>query len=173
MEDDVILVDEADHQVGLMRKLAAHQAGRLHRALSVILRDRAGRILMQQRAWGKYHSAGVWTNTCCSHPRPGEPAADAARRRLWEEMGIDHPGLHPLFVTTYHADVGGGLVEHELVHVFGAEWSGPVVPNPEEVADFAWLAPADLRADMAASPDRYSVWFRAYCERFWDRIVGA
>jgi isopentenyl-diphosphate delta-isomerase len=172
MEDDVILVDEADHQVGLMRKMEAHRAGRLHRALSVILRDGQGRILMQQRAWGKYHSAGVWTNTCCSHPRPGEPAADAARRRLREEMGIDHPGLEPLFVTTYLADVGGGLTEHELVHVFGAVWSGAVVPDPDEVAGFAWVAPADLRADMAATPDRYSVWFRAYCERFWDRIVG-
>ena len=172
MEDDVILVDEADRPVGLMGKLAAHEAGRLHRALSVILRDRQGRLLMQRRAAGKYHSGGVWTNTCCSHPRPGEMPAEAARRRLREEMGIDHPALAPLFITTYCADVGAGLVEHELVHVFTGVWDGGVAPDPAEVDEFAWVEPRALRDDMALHPDRYSVWFRAYCTRFWDRIAA-
>jgi isopentenyl-diphosphate delta-isomerase len=172
MEDDVILVDEADHAIGRMGKLAAHEAGRLHRALSVIIRDSDGRLLMQRRARGKYHSGGVWTNTCCSHPRPGERPADAARRRLREEIGIDHPALMPLFITTYCAEVGGGLVEHELVHVFAGVWNGAVAPDPSEVEEYAWIAPETLRADMAANPQNYSVWFRAYCDRFWERIAG-
>jgi isopentenyl-diphosphate delta-isomerase len=172
MEDDVILVDEADRPVGLMGKLAAHEAGRLHRALSVIIRDRQGRLLMQRRASAKYHSGGVWTNTCCSHPRPGEMPADAARRRLREEMGIDHDQLLPLFITTYCAEVGDGLVEHELVHVFAGQWDGAVHPDPAEVEDYAWVDPPALRADIRDHPERYSVWFREYCARFWDRIAA-
>lgn len=176
MAEDVILVDAADRPVGTMEKLAAHQAGRLHRALSVVLRDAGGRLLMQRRASGKYHSGGVWTNTCCSHPRPGETPADAARRRLREEMGIDHPGLSLLFTTTYCADVGHGLVEHELVHVFGGTWDSAapdaVHPDPAEVEDYAWVEPRALRTDIALHPERYSVWFREYCRRHWNDLAG-
>lgn len=170
--EHVVLVDEQDRPLGIMEKLAAHREGRLHRALSVILRSRDGRLLMQRRAAGKYHSGGVWTNTCCSHPRPGEDVADAARRRLREEMGIEAQGLVPLFETTYRADVGGGLVEYEYVHVFGAVWDGPCAPAPEEVEDCAWMDATTLRADILARPERYSVWFRQYAEMFWDRMVA-
>lgn len=169
--EQVVLVDERDRPLGVMEKLAAHREGRLHRAFSVVLRSSDGLLLMQRRAAGKYHSAGLWTNTCCSHPRPGEAVAEAARRRLREEMGISLPALAKLFETVYRAPVGGGLIEHEYVHVFGAVWDGEVRPAPEEVAACAWMDAAWLRADLAARPERYSVWFRRYAEAFWDRMV--
>lgn len=170
--EHVVLVDERDRPLGIMEKLAAHREGRLHRALSVVLRSPGGRLLMQRRAAGKYHSGGVWTNTCCSHPRPGEDVADAARRRLREEMGIEAAALERLFTTIYRADVGGGLVEYEYVHVFGGVWDGACAPVPEEVEDCAWMDAAALRDDIVARPERYSVWFRQYAERFWDRMVA-
>lgn len=170
--EQVVLVDEQDCPLGVMEKLAAHREGRLHRALSVVLRSPDGRLLMQRRAAGKYHSGGVWTNTCCSHPRPGEPVAEAAVRRLREEMGIAVPRLGKLFETIYRAPVGRGLVEHEYVHVFGGVWDGSVAPDPEEVAGCAWMDAAGLRSDMAARPERYSVWFRQYAEMFWDRLIA-
>ncbi len=168
----VVLVDEHDRPLGSMEKLAAHREGRLHRAISVVLRSSAGRLLMQRRAAGKYHSGGVWTNTCCSHPRPGEPVGEAALRRLREEMGIGIPVLHPLFSTIYCAEVGHGLIEHEFVHVFGAVWDGAVCPDPLEVEDWAWMEPLWLRRDLERHPERYSIWFRRYAEMFWERMIG-
>ncbi|MFN6998720.1 MAG: isopentenyl-diphosphate Delta-isomerase [Elioraea tepidiphila] len=170
--EQVVLVDEQDRPLGVMEKLAAHREGRLHRSLSVVLRSPDGKLLMQRRAVGKYHSGGVWTNTCCSHPRPGEAVDEAAVRRLREEMGISVPTLAKLFETIYRAPVGPGLVEHEYVHVFGAVWDGKIAPAPEEVEDCAWMEPATLRRDMAARPERYSVWFRQYAEMFWDRMIA-
>jgi len=171
-DERVVLVDEHDRVLGTMEKLAAHREGRLHRALSVVLRSPEGRLLMQRRAAGKYHSGGVWTNTCCSHPRPGEDPEAAARRRLSEEMGIRLGRLEPLFETVYRAEVGEGLVEHEYVHVYGAVWDGPVDPDPAEVEGWAWVDPALLKADLARNPERYSAWFRRYAEAFWERMVG-
>lgn len=170
--EQVVLVDEQDRPLGVMEKLAAHREGRLHRALSVVLRSPDGKLLMQRRAVSKYHSGGVWTNTCCSHPRPGEAVAEAAVRRLREEMGIGVPGLCKLFETIYRAPVGRGLVEHEYVHVFGGVWDGSCTPDPEEVEDCAWMDAPGLRADMAARPERYSVWFRQYAAAFWDRMTA-
>jgi isopentenyl-diphosphate Delta-isomerase len=121
--DDVILVDEHDRALGTMAKLAAHQRGLRHRAISVIVRDRDNRLLLQQRAATKYHSGGLWTNTCCSHPRPGEDTLEAARRRLREEMGVACE-LQLLFSTHYRADVSRGLIEDEIVHVFGGRFDG-------------------------------------------------
>lgn len=167
----VVLVDAADRQVGTAPKLEAHRRGLLHRALSVIVRDAEGRLLLQQRQARKYHSGGLWTNTCCSHPRPGEPVEVAAGRRLGEEMGFSCP-LLPLTTVTYHADVGAGLVEHELVHVFAGAFAGAVRPDPREADGYAWVTPARLGADLAASPDRYSIWFRKYCAEHWDLIVN-
>jgi len=174
MEEEVVLVDRQDRPVGTMEKLAAHREGRLHRALSVVLRSADGRkLLLQRRAACKYHSGGAWTNTCCSHPRPGEDPAEAAVRRLREEMGIELDHLDPLFTTVYRAAVGEGLTEHEFVHVFGSVWDGPVHPDPAEVDDYAWFDAAELRRDIAEHPERYSAWFRTYVESFWDRMAGA
>jgi isopentenyl-diphosphate delta-isomerase len=168
----VVLVDEADGVIGTAPKLDAHREGRLHRALSVIVRDRQGRILLQKRQAAKYHSGGLWTNTCCSHPRPDEPVALAAGRRLDEEMGFAC-GLRPLVTVTYRADVGNGLIEHELVHVFGGQYSGAVRPDPREADGYDWVTPEALRADLALVPQRYSVWFRKYCAEHWDLVAGA
>ena len=124
-------------------------------------------MLLQQRAPGKYHSGGLWTNACCGHPRPGEETVDAARRRLYEEMGIDCP-LIPLGTVTYRADVGNGLTEHEVVHLFGARWQGKVAPDPEEVSDQAWRQLDDVRRAAAANPERFTAWFKVYLNRDTD-----
>jgi isopentenyl-diphosphate delta-isomerase len=159
--EEVILVDESDRPLGTAPKLAAHRSGQLHRALSVQLHDRSRRLLLQKRHVGKYHSGGLWTNTCCSHPRPGEATIDAAHRRLREEMGIDCR-LSPLFTTSYRAELDHSMIEHELVHVFGGEYDGVVRPDPVEADGYAWLTLEEVEADVARAPERYSVWFRLY-----------
>ncbi len=159
--EPLVLVDLEDRPIGIAPKLAVHREGRLHRAISVVLRDSAGRFLLQKRHPGKYHSGGLWTNTCCSHPRPGEEPAAAARRRLAEEMGIEVALAH-LLTTIYRAEVGNGLIEHELVHVFGAVYDGPVRPDPQEAEDFAWVSPEQLEVDLRTRPECYSFWFRLY-----------
>ncbi|MCP4383451.1 MAG: isopentenyl-diphosphate Delta-isomerase [Hyphomicrobiales bacterium] len=167
--DRVILVDEADGETGTLDKLEAHRRGVLHRALSVILADADGNLLLQRRADGKYHSGGLWTNTCCSHPRPGEPVMVAAARRLEEEMGIAC-GLVPLFAVHYRAPVSNGLIENEFVHVAGGRFDGTPRPNPSEVAAWRWDKPEAIRRDVAADPERYSVWFRKYLDEFGREI---
>jgi isopentenyl-diphosphate delta-isomerase len=159
--EEVILVDENDRPLGVAPKLAVHRSGQLHRALSVQLQGRSGRLLLQKRHIGKYHSGALWTNTCCGHPRPGEAAIEAAHRRLREEMGIACR-LSPLFTTSYRADLDHGMIEHELVHVFGGEYDGAVRPDPAEAEGFAWLTMEEVEADVARVPERYSVWFRIY-----------
>jgi isopentenyl-diphosphate Delta-isomerase len=169
--DDVILVDEHDRALGTMAKLSAHQRGLRHRAVSVIVRDRNSRLLLQQRAATKYHSGGLWTNTCCSHPRPGEDTLEAASRRLREEMGVACE-LAFLFSTHYRADVSRGLIEDEIVHVFGGRFDGTPDPDPLEVADWSWQDPDTLARDLDENPEKYTVWFREYCRRFWPAMVG-
>ena len=160
MEERVVLVDESDAEVGTAEKLRAHVEGRLHRAISVFVVDDGGRLLLQRRAAGKYHSGGQWTNTCCSHPRPGEPAPDAAVRRLREEMGIG-ARLRPAFRFVYRADVGGGLVEHEYDHVFVGRHDGADPrPDPDEVDGWRWASLDELRAELRDSPERFTPWFR-------------
>jgi isopentenyl-diphosphate Delta-isomerase len=165
--DAVVLVDADDRPIGTMPKLAAHRCGLLHRAVSVFVRDRNGRLLLQQRALGKYHSGGLWTNACCSHPRPGEGAAEAAERRLVEEMSIAC-SLRFLFRMRYCAQVSNGLVEHELVHVFSGQFDGVPDPNPAEVMAWRWRRAADIAADVGRRPDEYTVWFQRYCREHWD-----
>lgn len=170
-QERIVLVDANDQETGTAPKLDGHREGLLHRALSVVIRDPAGRLLLQKRHVGKYHSGGLWTNTCCSHPRPGEPVAVAAERRLAEEMGFRCP-LVPLMAVTYRAEVGNGLVEHELVHVFGGVFAGRIAPDPAEADGFQWIEPAALAADRALLGSRYSVWFNKYCDEHWGTLTN-
>ncbi|KWT65205.1 Isopentenyl-diphosphate delta-isomerase [Hyphomicrobium sulfonivorans] len=162
--EHVILVDPDDQPLGTERKIEAHVEGKLHRAFSVLIHDGNGRMLLQQRAPEKYHSGGLWTNACCGHPRPGEATIDAARRRLIEEMGIDCP-LVPLHSLTYRADVGNGLIEHEVVHLFVGHWDGAVAADPSEVSDYAWKTLNETRAEALNDPERFTAWFRVYLDR--------
>lgn len=156
---DVILVDEHDTPIGTMEKLAAHQAGKLHRAFSVFAFNTEGEMLLQRRAAHKYHSGGLWTNTCCSHPAPGEETLAAAHRRLQEEMGFDCP-LTPSGSLTYRVAFDNGLTEHEFDHIFVGRFDGAPVLNPEEADAWKWIDATTLRADIAAHPDTYTHWFK-------------
>ena len=167
----VILVDSDDQTIGTASKLAAHRDGRLHRAISVQIVDPGGRLLLQKRQIDKYHSGGLWTNTCCSHPRPGESAHAAAHRRLHEEMGFA-TALRPLFKAIYRAELDKGLIEHEFVHVFGGTYAGPVHPNPAEAEAFDWTSIEALRESVARQPTLYSAWFRIYLRDHWDLITS-
>ncbi|MEM7787978.1 MAG: isopentenyl-diphosphate Delta-isomerase, partial [Bacteroidota bacterium] len=157
----VVLVDADDREVGTADKLAVHRDGRLHRAVSVFLFDGDGRWLLQRRADGKYHSPGLWSNTACTHPRPGELPVDAASRRLEEEMGV-RCLLQPAFTRVYRAELPGPepLVEHELDHVFVGHFEGEPVPADAEVSGWEWIDADALRADLRARPERYTPWFR-------------
>ena len=163
-DDPVILVDANDVAVGTAGKLDAHRRGLKHRAISVLVRNSAGQFLLQRRSPAKYHSGGLWTNACCSQPLPGESTADAARRRLAQEMGFSC-AIDPLFIFQYDTPVPGGLIENELVHVFGGRHDGAIAPDPAEVSEWKWIAFPDLITDMAARPDAYTVWFRHYVDK--------
>lgn len=160
MSDRVILVDDRDQPVGTAEKLWAHQHGHLHRAFSVFVLNDRGQLLLQRRAASKYHSPLLWSNTCCSHPRPGEATSAAAHRRLREEMGFDCR-LRTIGSFVYRADVGGGLVEHEYDHLLLGRWNGAPTPAPEEVGDWRWVGLPALRRRVAESPDRFTYWLRA------------
>lgn len=165
-QEYVILVNEADQETGTAGKLDAHQKGVLHRAFSVMVWDRHGRLLLQQRAISKYHSGSLWTNSACGHPRPGEPLAHAAARRLQEEMGFSCP-LSSLGHMIYRADVGSGLTEHELVHIFSGRYDGAVKPDPAECDGYTWSLPGDFKTGVTNTPDRYSAWFKKYVAAEW------
>lgn len=169
-EELVVLVDSANTHVGVTSKIEAHRRGTLHRAFSVSISDSVGRLLLQRRAPSKYHSGGLWTNTCCGHPRPGEAVFTAASRRLMEEMGFDCQ-LTPLFHTSYCADVSNGLIENEFVHVFGGSFDGVPKPDPREVEGWRWASLAAITADIAHRPECYSVWFRRYITEFSDVLA--
>jgi isopentenyl-diphosphate delta-isomerase len=156
--EEVVLVDETDHETGILEKLEAHQKGLLHRAVSVLLFNSKGEMLLQKRAEGKYHSAGLWTNACCSHPRPGEPPFGAAHRRLKEEMGII-AALDFAFAFCYTARVGD-LIENEFDHVFTGVADEVPVPDPSEVSDWKYQSKAELDIAMARQPDSFTAWFR-------------
>ncbi|MEI6748606.1 MAG: isopentenyl-diphosphate Delta-isomerase [Bacteroidales bacterium] len=164
--EKVILVDEADNVVGEMEKMEAHRKGVLHRAFSVFVLDSTNRLLLQRRALGKYHSPGLWTNTCCSHPRAGESVLQAAHRRLYEEMGFDCP-LDSVFSFIYRAKFDNGLTEHELDHVLiGFSDEIPQL-NFEEVHEYKSMSLTEVAADIRANPEEYTVWFRIA----FDKVV--
>lgn len=169
MTEYVILVDENDNELGLMEKLEAHQKGILHRAFSVFIFNSKGELLLQQRAAEKYHSAQLWTNTCCSHPRKGETYLQAAHRRLMEEMGFDCP-LEEKFHFIYQAVFDDGLIEHELDHVFIGEFNGSFEFNQDEVMSTQWISLDDLKMDMAQHPEKYTAWFKIIFERFSESV---
>ncbi len=156
-----------------VEKLEAHQKALKHLAVSVFVM-RGNQVLLQKRAAGKYHTPGLWANTCCTHPAWEEAPRDCAMRRLQEELGIT--GLDPVFRhrAEYCADVGGGLTEHEVVDVFVAQALAglAVIPNPDEVADTAWMSLQDLVTDVTARPARYTPWLRIYLDQHIDQIFG-
>ncbi|RYZ30956.1 MAG: isopentenyl-diphosphate Delta-isomerase [Chitinophagaceae bacterium] len=168
---DVILVTVQDEQIGVMEKMEAHRKGLLHRAFSVFIFDREGRMLLQQRAATKYHGGLLWTNACCSHPYPDENVPAAAERRLNEELGFSIP-LKEIFAFTYRAEVENGLIEHEYDHVFTGEYEGEIKPNSEEVAAFAYYSMDEIAAQLKEKPASFTTWFRIafpQIEAWWKR----
>ncbi|MBB4176042.1 isopentenyl-diphosphate Delta-isomerase [Sulfitobacter noctilucicola] len=171
---DIMIPAWVDGALTPVEKLAAHQRGLRHLAVSVfVIRD--GMILIQQRALGKYHTPGLWANTCCTHPAWGEDPLACADRRLNEELGITGLALSHRGQVEYRADVGNGLTEHEVVEVYLADAPSdmPLVPNPDEVMDTRWIAPDALAAEIAAHPDVFTPWLRIYLAQHADMILGS
>lgn len=165
--EHVILVDENDQQIGLMEKMEAHEKGLLHRAFSVFIFNDENQLLLQQRAKDKYHSGGLWTNTCCSHPREGESLLDAGKRRLHEEMGFSCP-IETVFSFIYKAELDNNLIEHELDHVLIGNYNEGPKPNPDEVMDWKYVDLEWVVEDMKANPENYTTWFRIV----FDNVKG-
>ena len=163
MMEHVVLVDEHDNAIGTMEKLEAHQKGILHRAFSILLFNSQGELLLQKRSSLKYHSSGLWTNTCCSHPLPDEPVQQAARRKLKQEMGIDLK-TEFAYKFIYKTSLDKGLIEHELDHVFTGTFDGIPVINKEEVEEWKFANLIDLKKDIQKNPDHYTYWFRLIME---------
>jgi isopentenyl-diphosphate delta-isomerase len=169
MVENVILVDEQDNDLGLMEKMEAHRKGLLHRAFSVFVINSKEELMLQQRALNKYHSGGLWTNTCCSHPRHGELTEAAAHRRLMEEMGFDCP-IKKLFHFTYEAKLDKGLTEKEFDHLFLGFYDDVPHINPDEVADWKWVDVHKLDKDIQTNPDKYTEWFKIIYARFYQSV---
>lgn len=165
----VILVDEKDNELGLMEKQEAHQKGLLHRAFSVFVFNNNGELLMQQRANTKYHSGGLWTNTCCSHPRANEKTIDAAHRRLKEEMGFDCD-LEKKFQFVYRTPFENGLTEHELDFVYTGRFNGTPEINTKEVESYKWISLDQLIGDMHKNPGHYTSWFNIILKEYLDHL---
>ncbi len=159
----VVLVDRNDKEIGSEEKMKAHREGKLHRAFSVFVFNSKGQVLLQKRAKTKYHTAGLWSNTCCSHPKPGEDTEKAAHRRLKEEMGFDC-GLKKIFSFVYRVKLGG-LFEHEYDHVFTGKFGGNPAPNEEEVEGWKWMDMDEIKNDMKQNPENYTYWFRISLEK--------
>ena len=168
-EDNVILVDKNDNQVGLMPKLEAHQKGVLHRAFSIFIFNNKYELLLQKRAYSKYHSGGLWTNTCCSHPRENEDILDAANRRLIEEMGIE-TSLRKVYEFTYKAELDNDLIEHEFDHVFYGVYNEDPSINTDEAEGFKWIDMDSLNEDIKTNGHIYTVWFKIAFEYFYNYL---
>jgi isopentenyl-diphosphate Delta-isomerase len=166
MAEMVILVDEKDNQLGLEEKMKAHEEARLHRAFSIFAFNGKGETLLQRRALSKYHSGGLWTNTCCSHPRQGESVLDAAHRRLREELGFDCE-MEEIASFIYEAKLDHGLTEHELDHVVIGKYKGEKIAlNPEEVDSVRWITIENLKKEMSANPELFTEWFKIAFKKF-------
>jgi isopentenyl-diphosphate Delta-isomerase len=162
--EKVVLVDEFDHAIGEMEKMEAHEKALLHRAFSIFIFNAKNELMLQQRALSKYHSPGLWTNTCCSHPRPDEDLLTAGHRRLSEEMGFDCD-LTKIFDFVYHARLDKGLTEHEFDHVLFGRYDDSPTLNYNEVASWKWMSMEAISADMQTHPDNYTIWFRIAFDR--------
>jgi len=163
-EELVILVDQNDQPIGEMEKMKAHFEGKLHRAFSVFLYNEEGKVLLQRRALSKYHSGGLWTNACCSHPRSGETTEQAAHRRLMEELGVDCE-IKEVSHFTYRAELDHDMIEHEVDHVFTGQLDLEEMPfNPEEVHSTRWISFDDLQKDIELNPENYTEWFKIIME---------
>lgn len=171
MSENLIVVDERDHAIGRGEKLAVHAQGRLHRAFSIFLVDGRGRLLLQRRSRAKYHSAGLWANSCCGHPRPGERTLAAARRRLGEELGAS-AALRFGFKARYRTALPNGLVENEIVHVcFGpAPATDAFSPDPAEVEAVTRMTLPELHRDIVRHPRRYAYWLRHYLKNHYAAL---
>ena len=170
-EEEVILVNQENEQIGTMPKMEAHEKALLHRAFSVFIVNDVGEIMLQQRAASKYHSPLLWTNTCCSHQRVGESNIDAGKRRLQEEMGFDAE-LKELFSFIYKAPFDNGLTEHEYDHVMIGNFNTEPNINPEEVEAWKWMSPELVKKDIANNPKEYTVWFKIIFEKFYQHLFN-
>lgn len=166
----VILVDEHDQPIGAEEKLAAHRQGKLHRAFSIFIFNNKGELMLQQRAANKYHTSNLWTNTCCSHPRPGEDTLAAAHRRLQEEMGFDCQ-LKEMFSFSYKVHFPtDNLFEHEFDHVFFGTFDGEPILNPEEAQNYTWITLEALEQDMKQTPEKYTYWLKTCFDKVKNAI---
>ena len=166
MPEQVILVDENDAERGVMEKMEAHERGELHRAFSVFIFNSAGEMLLQRRAEEKYHSGGLLTNACCSHPRPGEPVEAAAVRRLREEMGLN-ADLRKKGTFIYKVGFENGLTEHELDHVFEGVTDGIPEPASGEVSEYRWMTVEAIKKMISAQPEQFTAWFRIAMQKLY------
>ncbi len=170
-EEEVILVNLQDEQIGTMPKMEAHEKALLHRAFSVFVINEKGEIMLQQRAASKYHSPLLWTNTCCSHQRVGETNIAAGKRRLQEEMGFETE-LKELFSFIYKAPFDNGLTEHEYDHVMIGSFNAEPNINPEEVEHWKWMLPEQVKQDISNNPQIYTVWFKIIFEKFYQHLFN-
>src|SRR6056297_2639036 len=169
-EEQVILVDEQDNQIGLMPKMEAHEKALLHRAFSVFVFNDSNELMLQQRALHKYHSPGLWTNTCCSHQRAGEHNIEAGKRRLQEEMGFV-TDLKETISFIYKAPFDNGLTEHEYDHVMVGNYNEAPEINPDEVASWKWMTPKAVKEDIGNNPHIYTAWFKIIFEKFYQHLL--
>lgn len=169
-EEKVILVNEKDEKIGLMPKQEAHVKGVLHRAFSVFIFNDKNELMLQQRALHKYHTPGLWANSCCSHQRDGESSVEAGMRRLEEEMGFV-TDLEERTSFIYKAEFDNGLTEHEFDHIMVGQYNGEPNINPEEVAAWKWMSLEDVKQDIADNPDTYTAWFKIIFEKFYKHIL--
>lgn len=168
-EELVILVDQEDNKIGLMPKMEAHEKAVLHRAFSVFIFNKDNELMLQQRALHKYHSPGLWTNTCCSHQRDGESNIEAGTRRLREEMGFTAP-LKETTSFIYKAPFDNGLTEHELDHILVGTYNDIPVINKDEVASWKWMPLEKVKEDIIVHPDQYTAWFKIIFDKFYTYL---
>ncbi len=166
MKEFVILVDDKDKELGSCEKLEAHERALLHRAFSILVFNSKGELMLQQRAKSKYHCGGLWSNTCCGHPRPGESLADATKRRLMEEMGFECP-LSEVKTLIYKVKFDNGLTENEFLHVFRGVFDCRPKINPDEADDWKWISMGKLKKDIQLHPEKYSYWFKLILKKLF------